>query len=78
MKRRVRRSVLLLAAAAGLVASLSSGAASAGPGVELCQLAGNHADSVVTVKPWNDLDSKNDAKYAWWANATPECCIRVI
>jgi hypothetical protein len=72
------RSTRLLVVAAGLVASLSSSAASAGPGVELCQLAGNNKDAVLTMKAWNELDSDMDAKYAWWRNATPEGCIRVI
>ena len=70
-------SLRLLVVAAGLVASLSSGVATAGPGIELCQFAGT-SNSIVTMEAWNDLDSENDAKYAWWANRTQEGCVRVI
>ena len=68
MRRGVRRSAVLFAAAAGLVVSLAPASSSA---LEACSLT-------PATPIWGGFDRNMDAKYGWWANLTPGGCIRII
>ena len=68
MRRGLRRSVLLLAAAAGLVVSL---APVSSPALEACYLS--------SLTPmWKGFDSNIDEHSGVWAKMTPGGCIRIM